>query len=258
MTRGRIELAPSVMCADFLHLADTLRIFEAHRIEYLHVDIMDGHYVPNFTLGTRFCRVLGEGTEIPLDIHLMIENVDQYLPEFCARRGSMVSFHPEVVWHPLRTLQAIRAFGCRAGLSIDPAMTLDTVKPLLHETDFLCMMTVNPGYAGQPLVAGGLERIAEFRDFLDRNYPHIRLEVDGNVSWRNIPLMMERGAEILVCGSSSLFDPAHPLAENIVRIREIAAAPTPGADFSPEVTRRQRSGGVRSRCRSGADRVPGR
>ena len=118
----QVKIAPSLMCADFIHLGEELDLMKAHDIEYLHVDIMDGHYVPNLTLGPDFCRALASYSPIPLDIHLMIENLDAYVPLFAKFPGVVVSFHPEVDYHPLRTVDLIKSCGARAGVAIEPAL----------------------------------------------------------------------------------------------------------------------------------------
>jgi len=219
-----IKIAPSMMCADFLNLGDTIRTFVEKKIDYLHVDIMDGHYVPNFTLGPGFCDHLANHCSIPLDIHLMIEEVDRYIPQFAHSPRALVCFHPEVAYHPLRTLQTIRGCSARAGIAIDPAMALETVKYLIPYVDAICIMSVNPGYAGQALIPETLNKIAECRKYIDDAGLDIEIEVDGNVSWNNIVPMISAGADILVAGTSSLFSPQDSLANNIDRMRALIAS----------------------------------
>jgi ribulose-phosphate 3-epimerase len=211
-----------MMCADFLHLAAELDVMKEEGVDYLHVDIMDGHYVPNFTLGPDFCKRLAGYSPIPLDIHLMIENLDALAPLFAALPGAVVSIHPEVSWHPIRTLQAIRGLGARAGIAIDPAMPLSFVEELLPHVSLVCVMTVNPGYAGQKLIPETLPKIRQLADLAAARGYDIEIEVDGNVSWQNIPRMVEKGAQVLVAGSSSLYDKSAGLRENIRRMRRVA------------------------------------
>jgi ribulose-phosphate 3-epimerase len=216
-----VKIAPSMMCADFLHLGRELDLMREEGIEYLHIDIMDGHYVPNFTLGPDFCRALAGYSPIPLDIHLMIEGADAHVPSFAKIPNAVVSIHPEVSYHPIRTLELIKGCGARAGIAIDPAMSLEAVSELLPHVSFACLMTVNPGYAGQKLVPNTIRKIRVLSDLIAQRGLKVEIEVDGNVSWENIPRMVEAGAEVLVAGSSSLFAKGTTLRENIRRMRRM-------------------------------------
>jgi ribulose-phosphate 3-epimerase len=217
-----MRISPSMMCADFLHLAKDLESLEAGGADYLHVDVMDGGYVPNFTLGPDFCKALAKGSKLPLDIHLMVENPERHVSSFAAFPGCIVTIHPETSRHPLRTLDLIRSLGARAGIAIDPAMPIASVAEMLPYVGLACVMTVNPGYAGQKLVPTTLAKVRELADLVLEQGLDVEIEVDGNVSWENIPRMVEAGAQVLVAGSSSLFDGTAGLADNLRRMRSLA------------------------------------
>ena len=204
--KRKIKIAPSMMCADFLHLGDELRLFDSHGVDWLHIDVMDGHYVPNFTLGIDYCLALHAASRTPLDVHLMIEQPDRHISPFCAIPGTRVTFHPETVRQPVRLIERIRELGASPGIALDPGQTVEQFRHLIPLVDQVLIMTVNPGYAGQKLIPHCLRKIGETRAFLLREELTIDLEVDGNVSWQNIPLMVKEGANVLVVGTSSLFE----------------------------------------------------
>ncbi len=216
-----VKVCPSMMCADFINLKPQLDLFTDKQVDYLHIDVMDGHYVPNFTLGPDYCRALANYSKIPLDIHLMIENIDQYIPVFAKFDNAVVSFHPEVSYHPLRSLQLLRTFPVKCGIAIDPSMTLESVKTFLPFVDMVCVMTVNPGYAGQPLIKETLTKLEAIAKYVDEQKYDIEIQVDGNVSWENIPVMVSAGATMLVTGSSSVFSKAAPVADNLDRLNRM-------------------------------------
>lgn len=219
----KIKLSPSMMCADFLNMKQELDIFEQYRIDLLHVDIMDGHYVPNYTLGIDFCKSLKNYTTIPLDIHLMIDNVDQYLERFCQFEGSWISFHPETTWHPVRTIEEIKNNHCKPGIALDTSVSIEQYKELYELIDFVVVMTVTPGYAGQKLLSFCLDKMARLKKYFKQNKLKADIEVDGNVSWENIPAMVEAGATVLVNGSSSIFDEHYSRPEAIEKMKKILA-----------------------------------
>lgn len=216
------KISPSLMCIDFAKMESTLRVFEENGIDYLHIDIMDGEFVPNYALGTNFCDQLRRLTSIPLDIHLMINRPDLKIDCFNFQPNEYVSVHWESTPHIQRTLTAIRAKGAKPMLAINPATPADVFKYLLPDIDGILVMTVNPGFAGQPLVPATLEKIRDIRKMLDENgYSNIEIEVDGNVSFENAKLMREAGATMFVGGSSSVFSIKDSLTANIQKINAI-------------------------------------
>lgn len=200
-----VKLSPSMMCADILNMREEMDLLMQEKIDMLHIDIMDGKYVPNFTLNQDIGYTLSAYSGIPLDFHLMVEKVDQVCDLFTRQAGSYVTFHPETSWHPVRTIGKIKESGCKASIAIDPAMSLESVKHLLPLVDMVCVMTVNPGFSGQKLIPFCLDKIQQLLLWKKENQSELLIEVDGNVSWENIPKMVDAGAEVLVLGTSSVF-----------------------------------------------------
>jgi ribulose-phosphate 3-epimerase len=215
------KISPSLMCADLLNLRKNLDLFIDNGVEYFHIDIMDGHYVHNFSLGFDFCRAISSYTDTVQDIHLMIDNPEDFVPVFSQINGSIITFHPEVVYHPLRTIQLIKSHGARAGIALNPAQTIENLKPLRPHVDLLCVMTVVPGFVSQKIVPGGIEKLRETVDYVRSHSYELEVEVDGNVSWENLPRMREAGAQVFVAGTSSIFESGGDLQKNIHRFRSI-------------------------------------
>ena len=213
-------ISPSIMCADFFELEKTVRAFEETGIEYIHVDVMDGAFVPNFTLGTDFIKKLKANTTIPLDIHLMIEGPEQKLDWFEFGEGDYVSIHAEATKHLQRALAAIRARGAKPMVAINPTTPLSAIEEVLPDIDAVLVMTVNPGFAGQKLIPATLNKIRRLREMLDaRGYGDVEIEVDGNVSIENAKLMRAAGADIFVAGTSSVFVKEQALKTGIQNLR---------------------------------------
>lgn len=216
------RIAPSIMCAPLLSVDGCLRELEESGADLIHVDIMDGCFVSNYTLGTNFVKELKSSTRIPLDIHLMIEDPEKKLHWFEFGEGDYVSVHYEAGRHLHRALAAIRERGAKAMVALNPATPIYALESMLDDIDAVLVMTVNPGFAGQALVESTLNKIRRLRAFLDdAGYPDIEIEVDGNVSFENAKRMREAGADIYVAGSSSVFSKAAPLSENMEKLRKI-------------------------------------
>ena len=213
------KLSPSMMCCDFFNLAEQVKAFEQSSVELLHIDIMDGSFVPNFTLGSDYVKQLKKNTSIPLDIHLMVEYPERHLDMFEFGEGDYVSVHFETTKHLQRVLQMIKARGAKALLAINPATPIEMAIDVLDDVDGILVMTVNPGFAGQKMVPHAIEKIKRTRKFLDENgRPDAEIEVDGNVSIPNAINMKNAGANIFVLGTAALFGHG-PLDEGIERFR---------------------------------------
>ena len=214
----KVQLAPSMMCCDFFALCEQIDIFEKHGIDLLHIDIMDGSFVPNFALGTDIVKQLKAHTDIPLDIHLMVEHPEEALMMFPVGEGDIVSVHIETARHAQRLLSMIHQRGAKAFTALNPGTPLCMLEDLTDDIDGILVMTVNPGFAGQRMVPHSLKKIKAARAFLDaRGKTDANIEVDGNVSFENAVRMREAGADIFVLGTSSVFK--GNIEENIKRLR---------------------------------------
>ncbi len=218
------KISPSIMCVDFFGLDKCIKEFEANGIDLIHVDVMDGSFVPNYTLGTDFIKALKSKTNIPLDIHLMINNPESKVDWFDFGENDYVTVHYEATPHLHKTVAAIKSRGGKAMVAINPATPAEVLEWVLDDIDAILVMTVNPGFAGQKMVKATLRKIKELREYLDNNgYGHIEIEVDGNVSFENAKLMSDAGANIFVAGTSSIFTKDGSMRENISKLRKMLA-----------------------------------
>ena len=215
-----IHIAPSVMCADLCNLETDVRELEAAGINMLHFDLMDAHFVPNMPIGLALIEQLRPKTDAAFDIHLMVENNDFFVDAVAEIGVQQIAVHVESATHLDRTLSLIQTHGIKAGAALNPATPLSALDYVLDRLDFVLIMTVNPGFAGQKVVPATLRKIAECRTFLDARAVDLPIEVDGNVSFENIPKMVSAGADILVGGTSSVFQKSGSRAENVQRTQQ--------------------------------------
>ena len=214
-------ISPSMMCADIFTLGDTMDVFEKNGVSYLHIDIMDGEFVPNFTLGTDYCRRMKQSSSIPLDIHLMINDPEKKLSWFDFGEGDIVSVHFESTKHPYLALQMIRERGAKAFLAINPGTAASVILPMLSVMDGVLVMTVNPGFAGQKLAESTLAKITEVRELAAKaGRDDLLIETDGNVSFENAVRMSRAGADIFVAGTSAVFRKDMSLEEGLRKLQE--------------------------------------
>lgn len=208
---SRVEIAPSLLSADFTRLGEQIALVEGAGADILHVDVMDGHFVPNLTLGPFIVEWVRKASNLPIDTHLMIENPDQYIETFAQAGANMISVHPEATYHLHRTLALIRQAGCQAGVVLNPATPLAAIEEILAEVDYVLVMSVNPGFGGQKFIAAALDKVRRLRALLQERGLGTRIEIDGGISRQNAAAVVAAGAELLVAGSA-IFGQADPAA----------------------------------------------
>lgn len=196
------KIAPSILSADFSRLGDEVRAVEAAGADYIHIDVMDGHFVPNITIGPLVVEAVRKVTRLPLDVHLMIDAPDRYIGDFATAGADIIVVHAEATNHLHRTVQLIKSFGKKAGVSLNPATTLHTLDYILEELDLVLLMTVNPGFGGQSFIDACIPKIQALRGMLDKKGLETELEVDGGVKASNIEHIAHAGADVFVAGSA--------------------------------------------------------
>ena len=197
-----IELAPSILSADFARLAEQVRAASEGGGTVIHVDVMDGHFVPNLTVGPPLVKSLRKVTDLPLDCHLMIENPDQFIPEFVEAGADWISVHQEACRHLNRTLHLIRSHDAQAGVVINPATPVDTLSEVLEIVDYVLVMSVNPGFGGQKFIPETVRKIRRLADLRSQRGLNYRIEVDGGIALETVAEVVRAGAEILVAGNA--------------------------------------------------------
>lgn len=217
-------IAPSILSADFARLGEDVDRVLAAGADVVHFDVMDNHYVPNLTIGPMVCSALRKyGITAPIDVHLMVRPVDRIIGDFIEAGASYITFHPEASDHVDRSLQLIRAGGCKSGLVFNPATSLEALKYVIDKVDMILLMSVNPGFGGQKFIDGTLDKLREARAIIDASGRDIRLEIDGGVNAENIRAIAEAGADTFVAGSAIFNAPDY--AQVIARMRaELAKA----------------------------------
>ncbi len=195
-------IAPSILSADFARLGDEISEVARAGADCIHIDVMDGHFVPNITIGPLVVDAVRKITDLPLDVHLMIENADQYLEDFADAGADWITVHVEACRHLHRTIQRIKELGKKAGAVLNPATPLDTLDYVLEDVDLVMLMTVNPGFGGQSFITSGIEKVRQLKEMIDRKGLSVGIEIDGGVSPETIGPIAKAGANIFVAGSA--------------------------------------------------------
>jgi ribulose-phosphate 3-epimerase len=214
-------IAPSILASDFARLGEECRAVEAAGADWLHVDVMDGHFVPNITIGPDVVKALRPHVSIPFDVHLMITPADPYLEAFAAAGANILSIHPEAGPHLHRSLKRIRELGCKAGVVFNPSTPVECVEWILEDIDLLLVMTVNPGFGGQSFISSQLKKIERLRKMIDASGHAIALEVDGGVTPVTAPQCVAAGATALVAGSAVFKGGPAAYADNIRALKGV-------------------------------------
>lgn len=213
-----IKLSPSILSADFSNLLEDIKTAEEAGVELLHIDVMDGHFVPNISLGPLVMNSIKGKTTLPFDVHLMIENPDKYIPKFTDAGAAIITVHVEACPHLHRTIQNIKSYGVKAGVSLNPATPLCAIEEILDELDMVLIMSVNPGFGGQKFIESSLQKISRLRKMIDSRGLDIDIEVDGGIKIDNVSRVIDAGANVIVAGSA-IFN-GNNIKENVMSFKE--------------------------------------